>query len=155
MTTCRFPVFLIPVCCGSSSGASPARHPPAAGKPSAVSGSESGTQRYGLVQEFFRNVCSGRGQAGVPLPGERAQRDSLGVLGGVDEPKPECLSAGPGLGALAGLGGSNDNVTRIVNKRFMRHTTGEEMVSIMGGGSEVRHLHFLLTVNMVLLGLDI
>lgn len=120
----------------SDGGASPGRQPPAAGKPSAVCGSESGSQRYGLVQEFFRNVCSGRGQAGVPLPGERAQRDSLGVLGGVDEPKPECLSAGPGLGALAGLGGGNDNVTRIVNKRFMRQTAGEEMVSIMGGGSE-------------------
>lgn len=64
----------------------------------------------------------------------------LGVLGGfgsVDEPKPECVPAGVGgLGALAGLGGSNDNVTRIVNKRFMRQTAGEEMVSIMGGGKE-------------------
>ena len=27
-------------------------------------------------------------------------------------------------------------MTRIVNKRFMRQTAGEEMVSIMGGGKE-------------------
>ncbi|KAG8002840.1 Protein SOGA1, partial [Nibea albiflora] len=125
---------------GASQGASPARHPPAAGKPSgaAVCGSEPGAQRYGgLVQEFFRNVCSSRSQGGLTMPGERAQRDSLGGLGGVDEPKPECVSAGiGGHGALAGLGGGNDNVTRIVNKRFMRQTAGEEMVSIMGGGKE-------------------
>ncbi|XP_070823855.1 microtubule cross-linking factor 2 isoform X1 [Chaetodon trifascialis] len=124
---------------GASQGASPARQPPAAGKPSgvAVCGSDPGSQRYGgLVQEFFRNVCSSRAQGGVTLPGDRVQRDSLGGLGvlgglsGMDEPKPECVSAG------AGLGGSNDNVTRIVNKRFMRQTAGEEMVSIMGGGKE-------------------
>ncbi|XP_026222692.1 protein SOGA1 isoform X2 [Anabas testudineus] len=129
---------------GASQGASPARQPPAAGKPSgaAVCGSDPGSQRYGgLVQEFFRNVCSSRGQGGVPLPVERAQRDSLGslrgvgvvgVFGGLDEPKPECVPAG----VLAGLGGSNDNVTRIVNKRLIRQTAGEEMVSIMGGGKE-------------------
>lgn len=69
------------------------------------------------------------------------QRDLPGGVGvgysGVDEPKPECLPAAVGgLGALAGLGGGNDNVTRIVNKRFMRQTAGEEMVSIMGGGKE-------------------
>uniref|UniRef100_UPI0037E99624 microtubule cross-linking factor 2 n=1 Tax=Semicossyphus pulcher TaxID=241346 RepID=UPI0037E99624 len=133
---------------GTSQVASPARHPPAAGKPSVVSicSPDPGSQRYGgLVQEFFRNVCSSRGQAGVTLPAERAPRDSLNGLGGVgvgglvavDEPKPECVSAvGGGLGALAGLGGGNDNVTRIVNKRFMRQTAGEEMVSIMGGGKE-------------------
>ncbi|XP_044208920.1 protein SOGA1 isoform X1 [Thunnus albacares] len=119
---------------GASQGASPARHPPAAGKPSvgAVCGPESGSQRYGgLVQEFFKNVCSSRSQGGVTLPGER------GAFSSVDEPKPECVPAGVGgLGALAGLGGSNDNVTRIVNKRFMRQTAGEEMVSIMGGGKE-------------------
>ncbi|XP_040008281.1 protein SOGA1 isoform X2 [Xiphias gladius] len=134
---------------GASQGASPARQPPAAGKPSGVAacGSEPSSQRYGgLVQEFFRNVCSSRGQGGVTLPVERAQRDSMGSLrslGGVggfssmDEPKPECVSAGVGgLGAMAGLGGGNDSVTRIVNKRFMRQTAGEEMVSIMGGGKE-------------------
>ncbi|XP_054868673.1 protein SOGA1 isoform X2 [Amphiprion ocellaris] len=129
---------------GTSQTASPARQPPAAGKPSgvAICTSDSSSQRYGgLVQEFFRNVCSNRGPGGVALPGERTQRDSLGGLavlgsfGGVDEPKPECVSVG-GLSALAGLGGGNDNVTRIVNKRFMRQTAGEEMVSIMGGGKE-------------------
>ncbi|KAM9342470.1 microtubule cross-linking factor 2 [Pholidichthys leucotaenia] len=128
---------------GSSQTASPARQPPAAGKPSvvAVCGTDPSSQRYGgLVQEFFRNVCPTRGPGGVPLPGERAQRDTHGSLGGVgllgvDEPKPECVSVG-GLGVLAGLGGSNDSVTRIVNKRFMRQTTGEEMVSIMGGGKD-------------------
>ncbi|XP_035512358.1 LOW QUALITY PROTEIN: protein SOGA1-like [Morone saxatilis] len=116
---------------GASQGASPARQPHAAGKPSctAICGSDPGSQRYGgLVQEFFKNVCTSRAQAGVALPVERAQ--GLGVLGGMDEPKPE------GVGALVGLGGGNDNVTRIVNKRFMRQTAGEEMVSIMGGGKE-------------------
>ncbi|KAK2851137.1 hypothetical protein Q5P01_007413 [Channa striata] len=131
---------------GASQGASPARHPPAAGKPSGatVCGSDPSSQRYGgLVQEFFRNVCSSRGQGAVSLPVERPPRDSLvsigglsvlGGVGGVDEPKPECVSAG--VGGLAGLGAGNDSVTRIVNKRFMRQTAGEEMVSIMGGGKE-------------------
>lgn len=120
---------------GGSHAASPARQPPAAGKPSGVAAcaSEPGSQRYrGLVQEFFRNVCSSRAPGAVALPGDKAHRDSLGGAGpsgaliGMDEPKPECV--------LAGLG--NDNVTRIVNKRFMRQTAGEEMVSIMGGGKE-------------------
>lgn len=71
------------------------------------------------------------------MTGERAQRDSLGGVSSVDEPKPECLSAGVGgYGPLVGLNGGADNVTRIVNKRFMRQTAGEEMVSIMGGGKE-------------------
>ncbi|XP_019718490.1 protein SOGA1 isoform X1 [Hippocampus comes] len=121
-------------------GASPARHPHAAGKPSCASvcAADPNTQRFGgLVQEFLQNVCSGRSQGGVILPAERMPRDSL-VGGGfncVDELKPECLPAAVGgLGALAGLCGGTDNVTRIVNKRFMRQTTGDEMVSIMGGG---------------------
>ncbi|XP_056155529.1 protein SOGA1 [Lampris incognitus] len=118
----------------SSQGASPARHAAAAGKPSGATacGSDPGPQRYGgLVQEFLRS--------GVPLPGDRTPRDSLGNLGGlgvlggisgVDEPKPECLSTRVGgLGSLAGLGGANDSVTRIVNKRFMRHTAKEETTS--------------------------
>ncbi|XP_032375841.1 protein SOGA1 isoform X1 [Etheostoma spectabile] len=122
-------------------GASPAPQPPAAGKPSVVAacGSDPCSQRYGgLVQEFFKNVCSSQG--GVTVPGEKVQRDSngnLGVIGNfvsVDEPKPECVSAG--VGGLGVLAGSNDNVTKIVNKRFMRQTTGEEMVNIMGGGKE-------------------
>lgn len=137
-------MFLTP---GASHGASPARQPPAAGKPSgaAACGSEPGSQRYGgLVQEFIRNVCSSRTQEGVPLPGERVQRASLGGLaltgefGSSGEAKPECVVAGVGgHGALVCLGGSNDNVTRIVNRRFMRQTVGEEMISIMGGGKEM------------------
>lgn len=110
-------------------------------------GPDPSSQRYGgVVQEFFRNVCSSRGPGGAPLSGESAQRESLGNLGSlgvlagfasVDEPKPECVSvAVGGLGTLAGLGGGNDSVTRIVNKRFMRQTAGEEMISIMGGGKE-------------------
>ncbi|KAL3974178.1 homeobox protein HoxA/B/C/D4 [Sarotherodon galilaeus] len=134
---------------GPSQTASPARHLPAAGKPSgvAVCGPDPSSQRYGgVVQEFFRNVCSSRGPGGAPLSGESTQRESLGNLGSlgvlagfasVDEPKPECVSvAVGGLGTLAGLGGGNDSVTRIVNKRFMRQTAGEEMISIMGGGKE-------------------
>ncbi|XP_034001006.1 protein SOGA1 isoform X3 [Trematomus bernacchii] len=132
---------------GASQGASPARQPAAAGKPTAVplSTCDPGPQRYGgLVQEFFRNVCSSRGQGAVTLPGERPLRDSngslgglsvLGSFGGIDEPKPECVSAG--VGGIAALNGSNDNVTRIVNKRFMRQSTGEEMINIMGGGKEL------------------
>ncbi|XP_014909449.1 protein SOGA1 isoform X4 [Poecilia latipinna] len=123
---------------GSSQTASPARQPHAAGKPAC--GSDSNPQRYGgLVQEFFRNVCNSRGPVGAPLSVERVQRDSLAVLGGVgvlgglssvDEP-----TLG-GAAALAGLSGGNDSVTRIVNKRFLRQTAGEEMISIMGGGKE-------------------
>ncbi|KAM9752376.1 microtubule cross-linking factor 2 isoform 2-T2 [Menidia menidia] len=133
---------------GASQSASPARQLPAAGKPSgvALSGSDLSSQRCGgLVQEFFKNVCSSRGPGGVSLPADRAQRECLGPLGGlgvsgalgnVDEPKPECMAlAVGGAGMLAGLGG-NDSVTRIVNKRFMRQTAGEEMVSILGGGKE-------------------
>ncbi|XP_015253790.1 PREDICTED: protein SOGA1 isoform X1 [Cyprinodon variegatus] len=127
---------------GPSQTASPARQPPAAGKPSGavVCGPDSSSQRYGgLVQEFFRNVCSRPSPGGVHLPAERLQRDSLAVLGGVgimgslnslDEP-----TVG-GAAALAGLSGGSDSVTRIVNKRFMRQTTGEEMISILGGGKE-------------------
>ncbi|XP_070695715.1 microtubule cross-linking factor 2 [Pempheris klunzingeri] len=126
---------------GASQSASPARQPPAAGKPSgaAVCGSDPSSQRYGgLVQEFFRNVCSSRGQGGVVLaPGSLGCLGISGGLGSVDEPKPECMSAGiQGHGALTVMGGGNDNVTRIVNKRFMRQTAGEEMVNIMGGGKE-------------------
>ncbi|XP_054638486.1 protein SOGA1 isoform X3 [Dunckerocampus dactyliophorus] len=125
-------------------GASPARHPHAAGKPTSVCSSD--TQRYGgLVQEFFKNVCnSSSRKEGVTLQGERMQRDALvvGDFNCVDEPKSECLPPGVGgLGALAGLCGSNDNVTRIFNKRFMRQTAGDEMVSIMGGGKDVAGNH--------------
>lgn len=61
----------------------------------------------------------------------------MGPLGSADEPKPECLSAAVGgVGALAGPLAGNDNVTRIVNKRFMRQTAGDEMVCIMGGGGK-------------------
>uniref|UniRef100_A0A3Q2TI56 Microtubule crosslinking factor 2 n=1 Tax=Fundulus heteroclitus TaxID=8078 RepID=A0A3Q2TI56_FUNHE len=94
----------------SEIGESPARQHPAAGKPSGASagGSDSSSQRYGgLVQEFIRNVCGSR-----------------------DEP-----TVG-GAAAFAGLSGANDSVTRIVNKRFMKQTAGEEMISIMGGGKE-------------------
>lgn len=131
---------------GPSQTASPARQPPAAGKPSlaAVCGSDPSSQKYGgLVQEFIRSVCSSHSPGGVTAPGEKAQRDSLASLGGVgvptglgsvDEPRLDCVSVG--VGVLSGLGGSNDSVTRIVNKRFMRQTAGEEMISIMGGGKE-------------------
>ncbi|XP_068589924.1 microtubule cross-linking factor 2 [Cebidichthys violaceus] len=131
---------------GASQGASPARQSSAAGKPTSapVCGPDPGSQRYGgLVQEFFRNVCSSRGPGAVVLSEERVQKDSnyslggLGVSGsfsGVDEPKPECVSVV--VGGFGALAISNDSVTKIVNKRFMRQTVGEEMVSIMGGGKE-------------------
>ncbi|KAM8863612.1 microtubule cross-linking factor 2 [Spinachia spinachia] len=133
---------------GASQGASPARQAAPAGKSTSVPacGSEPACQRYGgLVQEFFRTVCSNRGPGGVTLSEERAQRDpsvtlgGLGVSGsfpGVDELKPECVAVG--IGGFGALAVSNDNVTKIVNKRFMRQTAGEEMVSIMGGGKETQ-----------------
>ncbi|XP_072512639.1 microtubule cross-linking factor 2 isoform X2 [Salminus brasiliensis] len=88
----------------------------AAGKPSCpsvgISIGDTGTQKYGIVQEFFRNVCGRTGPAG---PGERN--------GTIDEPKPECLS-----GAMIGT----DSVTKIVNKRFMRQTQRDDVVVSSG-----------------------
>ncbi|TNN48607.1 Protein SOGA1 [Liparis tanakae] len=129
---------------GASQGASPARKPTSA----PVCGSDPSSQRYGgLDQEFFRNVCSSssssQGPGGVALCEERAPRDPgvspgglsvLGSYGGVDEPKLECVAVG--IGGFGSLATCNDSVTKIVNKRFMRQTAGEEMVGIMGGGKE-------------------
>uniref|UniRef100_W5LBP6 Microtubule crosslinking factor 2 n=1 Tax=Astyanax mexicanus TaxID=7994 RepID=W5LBP6_ASTMX len=88
----------------------------AAGKPSCpsvgISIGDTGAQKYGIVQEFLRNVCGRTGPAG---PGERN--------GTIDEPKPECLS-----GALIGT----DSVTKIVNKRFMRQTQRDDIVVSSG-----------------------
>ncbi|KAJ8015991.1 hypothetical protein DPEC_G00002490 [Dallia pectoralis] len=91
-------------------GASPVRQ--AAGKPSGL-GPDTGAQKYGPFQEFFRNVCS---RTGMPLSG--GQRE----VGTIDEPKPECLAVIP---SLVGT----DNVTKIVNKRFMRQMPKEELGS--------------------------
>ncbi|XP_052450162.1 protein SOGA1 [Carassius gibelio] len=78
----------------------------AAGKPSypsiGIGLGEAGAQKYGMVQEFLHNVC-----------GRTVPADSM------DEPKPECLP-----GALIGA----DNITKIVNKRFMK-TQREEFVA--------------------------
>ncbi|XP_051736165.1 protein SOGA1 isoform X2 [Ctenopharyngodon idella] len=78
----------------------------AAGKPSCpsigIGLGEAGAQKYGMVQEFLRNVC------GRTVP-----------AGTMDEPKPECLP-----GALI----STDNITKIVNKRFMK-TQRDELVA--------------------------
>ncbi|CAL9702711.1 unnamed protein product [Knipowitschia caucasica] len=97
---------------------SPARQPFVTGRTS--------SERYG----GFQDLCS-RAQAGVSVAGERPPREALL---GVDEAKPECLSVGACPGALVGLGVTQDPVTRIVNKRFMRQTAGEEISCIMGGG---------------------
>ncbi|KAG7323192.1 hypothetical protein KOW79_012894 [Hemibagrus wyckioides] len=81
----------------------------AAGKPSCpsvgISLGDPSTQKYGIVQEFFQNVC------GRTVPGEKT--------GAIDEPKPECLT-----GALMGT----DSVTKIVNRRFMKQTLRDEVV---------------------------
>lgn len=81
----------------------------AAGKPSCPSVGiilgDSGTQKYGIEQEFFQNVCV------QTLSGEKT--------GAIDEPKPECLT-----GVLMGT----DSVTKIVNRRFMRQTLRDEAV---------------------------
>ncbi|XP_059911934.1 protein SOGA1-like isoform X1 [Gadus macrocephalus] len=102
----------------AAGGATSGRHPLAAGRPSGPPPcpAEAAPRYGGLVQEFLRDVCGGvgRGQAGAFVPGERAVRDTLR---GVDEPKPECVMSGAGGAAAA----ASDNVTRIVNKRFMRH----------------------------------
>uniref|UniRef100_A0A8C1DSN0 Microtubule crosslinking factor 2 n=1 Tax=Cyprinus carpio carpio TaxID=630221 RepID=A0A8C1DSN0_CYPCA len=78
----------------------------AAGKPSCpsigIGLGEAGAQKYGLVQEFLRNVCGRTAPAGI-----------------IDEPKPECPP-----GALIGT----DNITKIVNKRFMK-TQRDEFVA--------------------------
>ncbi|XP_028849586.1 protein SOGA1 isoform X2 [Denticeps clupeoides] len=98
----------------SDAGSSPARQPPA-GKPSCpsvgigVGCGETGAHRYGIVQEFIRNVCGSRMQTS---PG--GHRDT----GSTDEPKPECLSA-----TIVG----NDSVTKIVNKRFMKATPRDDV----------------------------
>ncbi|KAA0706949.1 Protein SOGA1 SOGA family member 1 [Triplophysa tibetana] len=77
-----------------------------AGKPSCpsigIGLGEAGAQKYNVVQEFIRNVCSRTGAVGV-----------------MDEPKPECLP-----GTLIGT----DNITKIVNKRFMK-TQRDELVT--------------------------
>lgn len=81
----------------------------AAGKPSCpsvgISLGDPSTQKYGIVQEFFQNVC------GRTVPGEKTRA--------IDEPKPECLT-----GALMGT----DSVTKIVNRRFMKQTLRDEAV---------------------------
>ncbi|XP_030624901.1 protein SOGA1 [Chanos chanos] len=96
----------------------------AAGKPSCpsigIGLGEPGMHKYGIVQEFFRNVCS---RTQIPVGSEKRQRE--GIL--VDEPKPECLS-----GALLG----NDNVTKIVNKRFMKQTQDDQ--GMTGKDSNIR-----------------
>uniref|UniRef100_A0A8C1LLV0 Suppressor of glucose, autophagy associated 1 n=1 Tax=Cyprinus carpio TaxID=7962 RepID=A0A8C1LLV0_CYPCA len=78
----------------------------AAGKPSCpsigIGLGEAGAQKYGMVQEFIHNVC-----------GRTAPADTM------EEPKPECLP-----GALIGT----DNITKIVNKRFMK-TQRDEFVA--------------------------
>ncbi|XP_051947820.1 protein SOGA1-like [Xyrauchen texanus] len=78
----------------------------AAGKPSCPSFGiglgEAAAQRNGMVQEFFRNVC------GRTAP-----------VGTMDEPKLESLP-----GSLIGT----DNITKIVNKRFMK-TQRDELVA--------------------------
>ena len=79
----------------------------AAGKPSA----EPGTHKYGIVQEFFRNVCSRAQAPGLGGPGERTHKD---MACSVDEVKPECPAA------------TTDNVTKIVNKRFMKQSKEEQ-----------------------------
>uniref|UniRef100_A0A3B4G000 Suppressor of glucose, autophagy associated 1 n=1 Tax=Pundamilia nyererei TaxID=303518 RepID=A0A3B4G000_9CICH len=78
-------------------------------------GKHPSSQRYGgVVQEFFRNVCSSRSPGGAPLSGESAQRESLGNLGSlgvfssVDEPKPECVSM-----AVGGLGTNNTSISNL------------------------------------------
>ncbi|XP_001338362.5 microtubule cross-linking factor 2 isoform X2 [Danio rerio] len=78
----------------------------AAGKPSCpsigVGLGEAGAQKYGVVQEFLRNVCG--------------RTTSVSII---DEPKPECMP-----GSLI----STDNITKIVNKRFMK-TQRDELVA--------------------------
>ncbi|XP_036386718.1 protein SOGA1-like [Megalops cyprinoides] len=73
--------------------------------------------KYGIVQEFFRNVC-GRGH--VPAVGGRGR---AGRRNPGDTRKPE--RPAPRTAGLAG----GDRVTKIVNKRFMRQTPREALNS--------------------------
>ncbi|XP_035237596.1 protein SOGA1 isoform X3 [Anguilla anguilla] len=83
----------------------------AAGKPSA----EPGAHKYGIVQEFLRNVC---GRAPTPVLGGAGERPPKDVGSTADEVKPEC----PAVATLV----NSDNVTKIVNKRFMKQSLREE-----------------------------
>ncbi|XP_048861408.1 protein SOGA1 isoform X5 [Brienomyrus brachyistius] len=92
----------------------PSTGPKAAGKPS----SEPGVHRYGIVHEFFRNVC-GRAQTPMPAAEEGPHREGMPA----NEVKPEW----PPSTTLAG----NDNVTKIVNKRFMKQSPRDEQGQAM------------------------
>ncbi|KAJ8257346.1 hypothetical protein GJAV_G00184630 [Gymnothorax javanicus] len=81
-----------------------------AGKPSG----EPRVPRYGIVHEFFRNVCS---RTQTPGPGGVGLHKDM--VTAVEEVKPECPAAAATLA-------SNDNVTKIVNKRFMKQSLQEE-----------------------------
>ncbi|XP_061113980.1 protein SOGA1 isoform X1 [Conger conger] len=84
---------------------------PCAAKPAGKPSAEPGTHKYGIVQEFFRNVCSRAQGPGLAGLGERTHKD---IVREVDEVKPECPTA------------ATDNVTKIVNKRFMKQSKEEQ-----------------------------
>lgn len=96
----------------------------AAGKPSCPSVrfglGDPAIHKCGLVQEFIQNVCG--------------TTESTEKIGAIDEPKPECFS-----GSLI----ATDSVTKIVNKRFMRHTQREDIVG-SASSLEVRNLNINL-----------
>ncbi|KAK7129098.1 hypothetical protein R3I94_017343 [Phoxinus phoxinus] len=81
-----------------------------------------GVHKYGLVQEFLRNVC-GRGEKTNPAM-ERApaaRRDPVGLVGSKkSEHPPSRIPAVPLV--------RNDSITKIVNRRFMKNSQKEEAV---------------------------
>ncbi|XP_067303333.1 microtubule cross-linking factor 2 isoform X2 [Pseudorasbora parva] len=81
-----------------------------------------GVHKYGLVQEFLRNVC-GRGEKTNPemekAPASR--RDHVGLVGSKKSEHPP--SRIPSVPLVR-----NDSITKIVNRRFMKHSQKEEAV---------------------------
>lgn len=81
-----------------------------------------GVHKYGLVQEFLRNVC-GRGEKTNPEveKAPAARRDHIGLVGSKkSEHPPSRIPAVPLV--------RNDSITKIVNRRFMKQSQKEEAV---------------------------
>lgn len=101
--------------CRSSSTSVPASDKPGSRK-------NVGIHKYGLVQEFLRNVC-GRGEK--TNPGEEkapsARRDHIGLMGSKKTEQPP--SRIPSVPLVR-----NDSITKIVNRRFMKQGQKEDSV---------------------------
>nr|XP_055043621.1 protein SOGA1 [Misgurnus anguillicaudatus] len=80
-----------------------------------------GIPKYGLVQEFLRNVC-GRGEKTNPEEDKApaARRDHVGLVGTKkSEQPPSRIPAVPLV--------RNDSITKIINRRFMKQGQKEDL----------------------------